>query len=116
MKIPPIDWADLYALGVSDGASVFGSPVGCVVDPPPPRLVGRLLVELATRPAPDDDRMAYLRHIRDLLMGLTDYTQANDSPLLEEQRAAWATYRQALRDLPQTYSGDGPIPWPVAPG
>lgn len=59
--------------------------------------------------------MAYLRHVRDLLIGLTDYTQANDSPLSPEQRAAWATYRQALRDLPQTYGGDGPIPWPVAP-
>lgn len=22
----------------------------------------------------------------------------------------------ALRDLPQTYSGEGPIPWPAVPG
>ena len=59
--------------------------------------------------------MAYLRHVRDLLMSVTDWTQANDSPLTGAQRAAWATYRQSLRDLPETYSGDGPIPWPVAP-
>lgn len=115
MKTPPIDWPDLYALGVAEGATVAGTQTGYVVDPQPSRLVRLLLAELAARPAPEDDRMAYLRHIRDLLMGLTDYTQANDSPLSETQRAAWATYRQALRDLPETYSGEGPIPWPVAP-
>lgn len=115
MKTPPIDWADLYALGVAEGATVAGTQTGYVVVPRPSRLVRQLLAELAARPAPEDDRLAYLRHIRDLLMGLTDYTQANDSPLSAEQRAAWATYRQALRDLPQTYGGEGPIPWPQEP-
>lgn len=115
MKTPPINWADLYALGVAEGATVAGSQTGYTVDPKPPRMVRQLLAELAVRPAPDGDRLAYLRHVRDLLVGLTDWTQAADSPLTEEQRAAWATYRQALRDLPQTYSGEGPIPWPVAP-
>lgn len=115
MKTPPIDWADMYALGVAEGATVAGSQTGYTVDPQPPRLVRQLLAELAARPAPEDDRMAYLRHVRDLLMGCTDWTQAADSPLSESQRAAWATYRQALRDLPSVYSGEGPIPWPVSP-
>jgi len=56
-----------------------------------------------------------LRAIRDTLMDATDWTQAIDAPLSPERRTAWATYRQALRDLPQTYSGDGPIPWPTSP-
>jgi hypothetical protein len=77
--------------------------------------VAQLLRELAAKPAPEGDRMAYVRHVRDLLMGLTDWTQANDAPLSESQQAAWATYRQALRDLPSVYSGEGPIPWPTAP-
>lgn len=115
MKTPPIDWEDLYAMGVSAGAAMAGSPVGYTVDPQPPRLVSQLLRELASRPAPDGDRLAYLRHVRDLLIGCTDWTQANDSPLTEAQRAAWATYRQSLRDLPSVYAGEGPIPWPVAP-
>ena len=115
MKTPPIDWPDLYALGVLDGGTVAGSQTGYTVDPQPPRLVRQLLAELATRPAPEEDRMAYLRHIRDLLIGLTDWTQAADSPLSEQQQAAWAAYRQALRDLPSVYAGEGPIPWPVAP-
>jgi len=29
-----------------------------------------------------------------------DWTQFADSPLTVEQKQAWATYRQALRDLP----------------
>jgi hypothetical protein len=115
MKTPPIEWQDLHALGVAVGASVYGDHFGYVVDPAPPKLVAKLLAGLAKSPAPDADRMAYLRHVRDLLIGLTDWTQAADSPLTVEQRAVWATYRQALRDLPQAYSGDGQIPWPVAP-
>lgn len=115
MKTPPIDWEDLYALGVAEGATVAVPQAGYVVDPQPSRLVRQLLAELAARPAPDGDRMTYLRHVRDRLMAVTDWTQATDSPLSETQRAAWATYRQALRDLPSVYNGEGPIPWPVAP-
>jgi hypothetical protein len=80
-----------------------------------PKFVRQLLRSAMASPPPDGDRMAYLRHVRDLLMGCTDWTQAADSPLSETQRAAWATYRQALRDLPGVYGGEGPIPWPVAP-
>lgn len=53
-----------------------------------------------------------LRAIRDKLLTLSDWTQAADAPV---DQAAWAAYRQALRDLPSVYAGDGPIPWPVAP-
>ncbi|MEI7743476.1 MAG: phage tail assembly chaperone, partial [Chloroflexota bacterium] len=41
-----------------------------------------------------------MRAIRDRLLELTDWTQVSDSPLTATARAAWATYRQALRDLP----------------
>ena len=115
MRTPPLEYEDLCALGVDRAAEISWDGVAYTVTPQPPRLVTQLFRELAARPAPEGDRMAYLRHVRDLLMGLTDWTQANDSPLSQEQRAAWATYRQALRDLPSNYSGDGPIPWPVAP-
>lgn len=115
MKIPPIDWHDLHACGLPAGASITNTPGGCVVEPPPPRLVAKLLAAATASPPPDHDRMAYLRHVRDLLMSITDYTQAADSPLSAAEQAAWATYRQALRDLPSTYSGEGPIPWPAEP-
>ena len=59
--------------------------------------------------------MARLRRERNERLSACDWTQAADSPLTAEQRAAWATYRQSLRDLPSVYGGEGPIPWPVAP-
>lgn len=115
MRIPPIEWPDLVSFGVAADAVISGDTTGVTVTPQPSRLVCKLLAAAMASPPPDSDRMAYLRHVRDLLMGCTDYTQATDSPLTAGQRAAWATYRQALRDLPADYSGSGPIPWPAAP-
>jgi len=42
------------------------------------------------------------RNIRDSLLSRCDWTQSPDSPLTEEKKAEWATYRQSLRDLPIT--------------
>ena len=53
-----------------------------------------------------------VRAVRDRLLTLSDWTQAADAPV---DQAAWAAYRQALRDLPSNYNGKGVIPWPVAP-
>lgn len=41
-----------------------------------------------------------LRAERDALLSACDYTQLPDSPANSTVKAAWATYRQALRDLP----------------
>jgi len=43
---------------------------------------------------------------RTKMLTQTDWTQMPDSPLTEEKKAAWAVYRQALRDFPNTYTGD----------
>jgi len=45
-----------------------------------------------------------MRQIRDNLLAASDWTQMPDAPLTDEQRAAWATYRQALRDAPATWT------------
>lgn len=115
MKCPPMDWEDLWSIGLSVDAQISFDGGAVTVTPQPPKLVAKLLAAAMASPPPEGDRLAYLRHVRDLLIGCTDWTQAADSPLSDEQQAAWATYRQALRDLPAAYSGDGPIPWPVAP-
>jgi hypothetical protein len=39
---------------------------------------------------------------RDYLLLHSDYTQLPDAPLTTEQKAEWATYRQQLRDYPDT--------------
>ena len=36
---------------------------------------------------------------RDKLLIESDWTQGNDSPLSDDAKAEWATYRQALRDI-----------------
>jgi len=54
-----------------------------------------------------------------LLLSSSDWTQVPDSPLTTEQKAAWATYRQALRDLPANLTGEEitveDAPWPTPP-
>jgi hypothetical protein len=114
-KNPPINWDDLVQFGVPQTAVIVCDGDRVNVSPPPSRFVRKFLSAASASPPPDGDRMSYLRHVRDLLMNITDWTQAADSPLTETQRAAWAAYRQALRDLPQAYGGEGAIEWPVAP-
>jgi hypothetical protein len=60
----------------------------------------------------DDIYLARLRHWRDGELAKTDWTQVADSPV---NQAAWATYRQALRDLPASNSDPRKIKIPVAP-
>lgn len=45
-------------------------------------------------------KAANLRAARDRALTACDWTQLADSPLTAEKKAEWATYRQALRDLP----------------
>ena len=57
---------------------------------------------------------ASLRTERNALLVSSDWTQASDSPLTDEVKASWATYRQELRDLPATEDPADPT-WPDAP-
>jgi hypothetical protein len=55
---------------------------------------------------------------RDYLLLMTDYTQLSDNTLTDAKKAEWRIYRQALRDLPQTYSSatdKSDIVWPTKP-
>jgi hypothetical protein len=56
--------------------------------------------------------LARLRHWRDTELARTDWTQVADAPV---DQAAWATYRQALRDLPSSNTDPRAIELPVAP-
>ena len=51
-----------------------------------------------------DNILEILRLKRDALLTESDWTQVNDSPLTDAKKAEWATYRQALRDLPSQYT------------
>ena len=44
-----------------------------------------------------------LREKRDRRLSDSDWTQMPDCPLSDSKKAEWATYRQALRDIPQRF-------------
>ena len=50
-----------------------------------------------------------LKIIRNNRLESSDWTQATDSPLSDSKKAEWVTYRQALRDLPTSYSDSDDI-------
>lgn len=68
-------------------------------------------------PAPSlEAQLAQLRLRRDRLLRESDFTQIPDAPLSADARAAWAAYRQALRDLPEIYADDpASAIWPTLP-
>lgn len=58
-----------------------------------------------------EEHIARRRAERDMLLKLCDWTQLPDTlPGAKAQKAAWALYRQQLRDLDMTATD-----WPVAP-
>ena len=58
---------------------------------------------------------AMVRAVRDRLLFESDWTQMNDSPLADGDRAAWVTYRQGLRGVPQQAGFLGAVQWPARP-
>jgi hypothetical protein len=53
-----------------------------------------------------------LRFKRSRMLVKSDWTQAPDAPV---DAAAWAAYRQALRDLPQNTQDPRNVTWPEPP-
>ena len=53
-----------------------------------------------------------IRVVRNRLLADCDWTQMPDVPLTEEQKEAWREYRQALRDIPQTFATPDEVVWP----
>lgn len=53
-----------------------------------------------------------IRNKRNYLLSESDWTQVADAP---GDKAAWATYRQALRDLPSTGTDPDALTWPTSP-
>jgi hypothetical protein len=55
---------------------------------------------------------AEARAKRNSLLAQSDWTQVADAPV---DQAAWATYRQALRDITEQEGFPETINWPTAP-
>ena len=97
-------------------------PAGCVETAPPTITDSQLAkwdgakwgVETIPVAEPDPEPIApevLVRAERDGLLMNSDWTQVDDSPV---DKSAWATYRQALRDLPQA-DGFPDVAFPTPP-
>lgn len=64
---------------------------------------------------PDVNKWNLIRTYRDDLLKQSDWTQLPDSKLTEAQKIAWTDYRQALRDIPQTYQSPDSVVFPEKP-
>jgi hypothetical protein len=78
------------------------------------------LWNVATIPV-SEKRARFMERTRLNLLSQSDWTQVVDSPLSDELKAEYATYRQTLRDLPSTINwdtieSDSEITWPRQPG
>lgn len=68
--------------------------------------------ETFSRPNQDEKKAANIRSQRDRILSSSDWTQVADAPV---DQAAWATYRQELRDVPAQTGFPNEVTWPVAP-
>ena len=100
-------------------------PAGCVEAAPPEHTDTQLVrwdgsvwvAEDIPVPTPEpepepEDPAVVSRRKRDGLLSSSDWTQIADSPV---DQTAWATYRQALRDVPQQENFPSEVTWPLAP-
>ena len=66
--------------------------------------------------APAVDPWIEIRAKRDMLLKESDWTQLPDAVLPGTSTLTdWQTYRQQLRDIPQTYTDPATVIWPTQP-
>jgi len=61
------------------------------------------------------ERSRAVRTDRNTALTASDWTQVADAPLTPEQRTAWSSYRQDLRDLTSQPNFPWEVTWPTAP-
>ena len=72
--------------------------------------------EAAYRAGIDASAAETVRLTRNQRLAECDWTQLVDQPFSADDQAAWAAYRQALRDLPESAGFPHDVTWPEAPG
>jgi hypothetical protein len=66
-------------------------------------------------PLPDENKWNILRAYRNELLAQSDWSQLGDTPFTAEQKNAWTSYRQTLRDIPQDYTNPNDAMFPEVP-
>jgi hypothetical protein len=67
-------------------------------------------------PLPDEFKWEMIRLYRNGLLARCDWTQLGDAPLTLEEKQAWSTYRQGLRNIPEDFTSPDDVVFPGAPG
>ena len=87
------------------------------------KIVNNVRIELTASEEAELEEMAEaadldMHDVRDQRNGVlsgSDWTQIGDAVLGDNTAEEWATYRQVLRDVPQTYSRVSEVVWPEDP-
>ena len=77
-------------------------------------------IDLETAEAKSDEHLAEkdlakLRAVRNIKLSQSDWTQMGDVTLSDAVKTEWETYRQALRDITDSYSSLDDVVWPTKP-
>lgn len=98
-----IDLGDVNTLEVPDNTEI---------DSNRQKVVGGKVVAYEASEIADDLKLVTMRELkmrRVQLLFSSDWTQTSDSPLSDSKKAEWVAYRQALRDLPESYPNETDI-------
>ena len=127
MDLPEVLTPDLVAplgfgLYTATPAPEVTGPYERLIEAPPARDAVGVWIQVwqvvpmteAERVAADAEAARLLRRERDYLLSRCDHTQLPDAPATID-RAAWAAYRQALRDLPVQPGFPHQVTWPTPP-
>ena len=108
---------DIFNVGYPAEAAMWCNDRGdCYIDEIEPAEDGVRRFEIKTVPEPTAEQLAQqARTRRDALIAETDYLMMPDYPIPEEDRTALESYRQALRDIPQSEGFPETINWPEIP-
>lgn len=92
-------------------ATMFGTPAEVT-----PELVnGQWTQRWEVKNCSSAEAEVRVRRTRNTALTATDWTQIPDAPLSAEQKLAWATYRQSMRDVSSQAGFPFDVQWPTAP-
>lgn len=72
-------------------------------------------IEVMKKERPLTIKKRNIREQRNQILTLTDWTQVPDSPITDDIKQQWKTYRQLLREVPQQKNFPDYVDWPDAP-
>jgi len=95
-----------------EGMVEFDEPIGTA---PTPWSRFSVITKEWVESKPVENVKADIAEERNKLLQNSDWTQLPNNPLTPDQQTAWATYRQALRDIPSQSGYPFDVIWPTPP-